>query len=73
MFVSTSFTECLCQDEGSLSCECTETEGICHCKDNIEGDKCDQCKPSYWNYPSCHGKHKYGLPSLHKIIIVYKK
>ena len=62
------FSECLCHDEGSLSCECTETEGICHCKDNIGGDKCDQCKPNYWNYPSCDGKHKYGLPSLHKII-----
>ena len=52
-------SECLCSDEGSLSCACTEEEGICHCKENIEGNKCDQCKPGYWSYPSCHGKHKY--------------
>ena len=53
------FSECLCVDEGSEGCTCTEKEGICHCKPNIEGDKCDQCKPSYWSYPTCLGKHKY--------------
>ena len=57
----------MCSEEGSESCACTEEEGICHCKENIEGDKCDQCKPGYWSYPSCDGKHKHILSSLHNI------
>ena len=27
------------------------------CKDNVQGDKCDSCKPKYYDWPTCTRKH----------------
>ena len=53
-----SFTACDCdpigsEDDGlcdgytdkSLGYE----SGLCHCKRNVDGVRCDHCKPGYWN------------------------
>lgn len=24
-------------------------EGVCHCKQNVWGNRCNECKPGYWN------------------------
>ena len=27
--------------------------GQCKCKPNTYGRQCDECQPSYWNFPNC--------------------
>ena len=53
---------CECNDEGSTVHHCNEN-GLCSCKENIVGDKCDSCMEGYSNFPDCnecdHGY--YGL------------
>ena len=51
------FSECLCHAEGSASNECTEAEGICTCKPNIVGEKCDKAAPGYYNFPEVIRKY----------------
>ena len=46
--------ECQCSKEGSADIQC-DAEGKCKCQQNIEGDKCSECKTSYFNFPSCQG------------------
>uniref|UniRef100_A0A6A7G3W6 Laminin subunit beta-1-like isoform X5 n=4 Tax=Hirondellea gigas TaxID=1518452 RepID=A0A6A7G3W6_9CRUS len=50
---------CNCDLQGSLNdgiCESHTNElqgllaGRCHCKQNMEGLKCERCKPGYWNF-----------------------
>ncbi|KAL5016831.1 hypothetical protein ScPMuIL_006420 [Solemya velum] len=33
-------------------CKCHEDTGMCDCKVNVEGKKCDTCKPEFWNLSS---------------------
>ena len=51
---------CGCDPSGSLFAtsskqqqqqqrECNVTTGACRCKENVQGDKCDTCKPGYFN------------------------
>ena len=52
------FSECNCDPQGSMSTSCNAS-GICPCiSNNIEGDKCSDCKENYYNFPSCSGKYK---------------
>nr|XP_022901153.1 laminin subunit beta-1 isoform X1 [Onthophagus taurus]XP_022901154.1 laminin subunit beta-1 isoform X1 [Onthophagus taurus] len=53
--------ECDCDPQGSLDlgiCDSiTDTvnnlvAGSCHCKTNVEGRRCDQCKNGFWNFTS---------------------
>ena len=46
---------CECDPEGSTELSCN-ADGICACKDNIEGDQCKTCKPGYYQHPNCLGK-----------------
>ena len=34
---------------------CDAETGKCHCKCNVEGDKCDTCTAGYHTFPDCHG------------------
>ena len=43
---------CVCNEEGSDGLDCNHN-GICTCKPNISGDKCDQCQEGYINFPHC--------------------
>ena len=43
VFHSGSCTSCNCNTAGSLTNKCSE-RGVCDCKDNVKGDKCDQCQ-----------------------------
>ena len=55
-FHSGSCTPCNCNVSGSLTNQCNE-RGECRCKDNVEGDKCDQCKNGTVNLQQ---NNKYG-------------
>ena len=46
---------CECDSEGSTALSCN-ADGICSCKDNVEGDQCKACKPGYYQHPNCLGK-----------------
>ena len=39
---------CHCNAEGSESIQCSEL-GVCTCKPNITGDKCDQTVPGWYD------------------------
>ncbi len=41
-------TACECDVSGSLDSTCDPITGVCACKPNIIGDKCDQCRPAYY-------------------------
>ena len=43
---------CGCNDQGSANMSCS-SDGICTCKENIAGNKCDICEPGYFPYPDC--------------------
>uniref|UniRef100_A0A7N6BSF3 Basement membrane-specific heparan sulfate proteoglycan core protein n=1 Tax=Anabas testudineus TaxID=64144 RepID=A0A7N6BSF3_ANATE len=68
-------TQCECNISGSDSqtcdlergvCACADRTGKCSCKENVEGDNCDQCKPetfglSVRNPLGCSKCYCYGL------------
>ena len=43
--------DCECNEPGSVSQQCDD-EGICSCKDEYTGDKCDSCARSTWDIAS---------------------
>ena len=47
---------CDCNTEGSNGSSCN-AGGICSCKAQIVGSKCDSCAVGYFNFPTCQGKH----------------
>merc|ERR1712141_124695 len=56
-------TACGCNTFGSKKCEetgksadtCNKETGQCSCKCNVEGTKCDKCKPSFYGFPKTEG------------------
>ena len=47
--------DCECHKDGSVNSVCNQ-DGICTCKDDVEGDRCSRCKPNHFGFPSCQGK-----------------
>lgn len=56
-FTSNGCTPCLCNTNGSSSLQCNNS-GICHCKNNTLGKKCDLCEWGFFGLPNaeCQGK-----------------
>ena len=46
---------CDCNTLGSSNSLC-DSKGVCTCKENISGDKCNECKNGYFGFPNCEGK-----------------
>merc|ERR1719223_1829817 len=44
---STGCSACDCSPDGSLDAQCDE-DGICFCKEGVEGDKCDKCARNHF-------------------------
>ena len=44
--------DCECNKEGSINFLCND-DGICTCKNGIEGDRCSRCKQGYSGFPNC--------------------
>ena len=45
--------ECGCHEQGAENVPCAMDGGQCTCKPNVEGLNCQECKPTYWNFPNC--------------------
>ena len=43
---------CGCHPDGSIGIDCSDA-GQCQCKEDIEGEKCDHCKSTFFGFPSC--------------------
>jgi len=48
--------ECMCDPKGSYHspARCNPINGKCDCKDNVEGQNCDRCKPGYFDLDQKH-------------------
>ena len=46
--------ECSCDPRGSNSTAC-DKEGMCKCRSNVNGPKCDECSDGFYNFPECKG------------------
>ena len=51
---------CDCKPEGVQSdpepdLTCDANTGICHCKCDVQGDKCDECTDHHYGFPECVG------------------
>ena len=44
--------ECGCSAQGSVSPNCSQ-DGVCSCRDNYDGLKCDRCSVGHYSYPRC--------------------
>uniref|UniRef100_A0A146MHL0 Laminin subunit alpha n=2 Tax=Lygus hesperus TaxID=30085 RepID=A0A146MHL0_LYGHE len=44
---------CSCETCGSS--RCNHSTGLCECKLNVEGEKCDRCVENHYGYDSCQG------------------
>ena len=40
--------ECGCDGDLSISSTCDNVTGVCECRPNVIGDKCDTCEPGYY-------------------------
>ena len=49
------FKACLCHEEGIRDDSCGDDTGICSCKPNFSGEKCDFCLPGFYGFPNCSG------------------
>ena len=59
----TSHLECVCNDLGSENMSCS-SNGICTCKQNVIGNKCDICTPGYFPFPDCKKGKIYTSASI---------
>ncbi len=41
------YTACDCDEQGSVSLDCNDL-GVCECKTDVVGDKCDRCREGYF-------------------------
>lgn len=41
---------CDCNPTGSISNICDQFGGMCKCKPNVVGQKCDKCAPATWEF-----------------------
>ena len=54
-FQEKMFLACDCKPGTSASNVC-DSEGKCRCNETYSGDKCSECSPGYFGYPSCQRK-----------------
>jgi laminin alpha 3/5 len=49
-------TECNC-DVGTTEEICHKNNGTCICGPNFAGERCNECAPGFYNFPSCLRKY----------------
>ena len=55
------FLACGCFVIGSRGVSCDQTDGTCKCRDNFQGDKCDECVPDRYSLTSQYLKRNLTL------------
>uniref|UniRef100_A0A671YSI5 Laminin subunit alpha 3 n=1 Tax=Sparus aurata TaxID=8175 RepID=A0A671YSI5_SPAAU len=45
-------TECICDYRGTAYGVC-DASGRCLCRQGVEGERCDRCRPGYHSFPNC--------------------
>ena len=40
---------------GAIKNSCSQMNGNCQCRAGYTGQKCDQCRSGFFNYPECQG------------------
>ncbi|XP_054482290.1 laminin subunit alpha-3-like [Anoplopoma fimbria] len=51
-FGSPSCQQCICDYRGTAYGVCDAT-GRCLCRQDVEGERCDRCRPGYHSFPNC--------------------
>ena len=46
-------------DSEDLDLTCDAESGKCHCRCDVDGDKCDACVAGHHTFPDCHGKFDF--------------
>ena len=54
LFTTLIISACNCNGDGSNDIAC-DNNGVCSCKANYMNDKCDACKPGFFDFPACGG------------------
>ena len=44
---------CACNNLGSLSAFCRSRDGQCQCRRNFQGQKCNECRIGFYDFPTC--------------------
>uniref|UniRef100_A0A674ELB0 Laminin subunit alpha 3 n=1 Tax=Salmo trutta TaxID=8032 RepID=A0A674ELB0_SALTR len=52
VFLFVLFSECLCDRRGSVL-ELCDGSGRCVCREGVEGQRCDRCRPGHHTFPNC--------------------
>uniref|UniRef100_A0A3Q3G0W9 Laminin, alpha 3 n=1 Tax=Labrus bergylta TaxID=56723 RepID=A0A3Q3G0W9_9LABR len=47
--------ECVCDYRGTVYGVC-DALGRCLCRQGVEGERCDRCRPGYQSFPNCQGE-----------------
>ena len=53
---------CNCHSSGSKNLVCTN-DGVCNCKDEFSGQKCDKCALGYFGFPFCISIYTLSWPT----------
>ena len=53
-------SECKCSEDGAVDSSCNDA-GMCTCKSQISGDKCDKCLPGHYSFPTCQSKYRINV------------
>ncbi|XP_041659948.1 laminin subunit alpha-3-like isoform X2 [Cheilinus undulatus] len=51
-FGSPSCQQCICDYRGTTYSVC-DASGRCLCRQGVEGERCDRCRPGYHSFPNC--------------------
>uniref|UniRef100_A0A3P8S932 Laminin subunit alpha 3 n=1 Tax=Amphiprion percula TaxID=161767 RepID=A0A3P8S932_AMPPE len=55
---------CICDYRGTAYGVC-DASGRCLCRQDVEGERCDRCRPGYHSFPNCQGNV---IPEIEKLI-----
>ncbi|KAF3699380.1 Laminin subunit alpha-3 [Channa argus] len=44
--------ECICDNRGAVDKVC-DASGRCLCREHVEGERCDHCRPGFHSFPHC--------------------
>ena len=58
------FAGCDCDPVKTSAEICAAGSGVCKCRNNYSGLKCDQCADGFYGYPACRRMHYFRLHNM---------